>query len=117
MVDGNIYVSGVESLLKREVAEEVRVKVSYLHMIAKEVGVREEYVDVDDGSSLKVLVKRLAEKHEDGFSKYIYSIKEDEVKRHALILLNGNIIRGRDVERVTLREGDSVFFGVAAAGG
>lgn len=95
----------------------MKVKVSYLHIIAREVGVREEEVEVEGGASLKELLSRLAERHGEAFKKYIYDNDEGKVKGYAIIIVNGKIVQRGKVEDVKLAEGDRVFFGIGAAGG
>jgi len=95
----------------------LRVKVSFIHIISKEVGVREEEVEVEGNASLKKLLALLAGKHGEAFKKYVYDSDKDEVKGYAIITVNGKIIQRGSIESVKLAEGDRVFFGIGAAGG
>ncbi|MBS7288274.1 MAG: MoaD/ThiS family protein [Candidatus Freyarchaeota archaeon] len=95
----------------------LKVNVSYLHIIAKEIGVKEEEVEVEGDVSLKELLSRLAERHGAAFKKYIYDNDEGKIKGYAIIIVNGKIIQRGKVEDVRLTEGDHVFFGIGAAGG
>jgi len=95
----------------------LRVKVSYIHIIAREIGVKEEEVEVEGNMNLKELLGLLTERHGEAFKKYVYDSDKGEVRGYAIITVNGKIIQRRNVEGVKLAEGDRVFFGIGAAGG
>lgn len=107
----------MEDCLWREGAGEVKVKVAFIHVIAKEVGVREEEVEVEGGASLKDLLDLLARRHGEAFKKYVYDSDKGEVKGFAIVAVNGNVVQRSKVGEVRLSEGDRVFFGMGAGGG
>ncbi|MEM4447621.1 MAG: MoaD/ThiS family protein [Nitrososphaerota archaeon] len=96
---------------------EVKVKVAFIHVIAKEVGVREEEVEVEGGASLKDLLDLLVRRHGEAFKKYVYDSDKGEVRGYAIVTVNGNVVQRSRVRDVKLNEGDRVFFGIGAGGG
>jgi molybdopterin synthase sulfur carrier subunit len=96
----------------------VEVKVEYLGHIRNIIGsVREEEVEIRDGSSVADLLMVLSEKYGDPFKKAVYEKSGTDVKSNYIITVNGyllNQLKGLETE---LKNNDHVTLLPIVSGG
>jgi len=96
----------------------VKVKVEYLGHIRTIIGsVREEEVEIRDGSSVADLLMVLSEKYGDPFKKAVYEKSGTDVKSNYIITVNGyllNQLKGLETE---LKNNDHVTLLPIVSGG
>ena len=96
----------------------MKVKVEYLGHIRTIIGsVREEEVEIRDGSSVAGLLMVLSEKYGDPFKKAVYEKSGTDVKSNYIITVNGyllNQLKGLETE---LKNNDHVTLLPIVSGG
>jgi len=84
-----------------------------LHATFREtVGEREISEEIDSGSTLEDLIKKLARRYREPFDDIISS--EREISREVVVMVNGKSVRKTNV---VLRDGDVVMITVPFGGG
>lgn len=90
-----------------------RVTILLSAMFKEAAGKREVIRELDEGSTLKVLLERLARDYGKDFSQ-ILDPSTGEVVTDALVMVNGQSMRKTDVQ---IRDGDIVMISVPIGGG
>ncbi len=93
----------------------IRVRVSYASPLIRELaGVESEEVEVERGSTLRELVRRLAEVHGERLLTALLDDAGRELRVGVLALVNGVPVRSAGTG---IEEGDEVVFAIVADGG
>ena len=93
----------------------MRVKVLYYATFRQITGIKEEDVEMKDGSKIRDLLFFLFQKYGEDFKSNV--MENEKIRSAVKILLNGrdiDFIKGLDTE---LKPGDSVYFFPSIAGG
>lgn len=91
----------------------MRVTVLLSAMFKEAAGKREVIKELHDGSSLKVLLDKLAHEYGRDFNQIIDQ-STGQVTTDALVMLNGQSMRKTDVQ---IKDGDVVMISVPIGGG
>jgi len=96
----------------------VEVKVEYLGHIRNIIGsVREEEVEIRDGSSVADLLMVLSEKYGDPFKKAVYEKSGTDVKSNYIITVNGYLLNQLKGLETKLKNNDHVTLLPIVSGG
>ena len=93
----------------------MRVKVLYYATFRQITGIKEEDVEMKDGSKIRDLLFFLFQKYGEDFKSNV--MENEKIRSAVKILLNGrdiDFLKGLDTE---LKTGDSVYFFPSIAGG
>jgi molybdopterin synthase sulfur carrier subunit len=96
----------------------LKVKVEYLGHVRNIIGsVREEEVDIRDGSSVANLLVVLSEKYGDSFKKAVYEKSGTDVKSNYIITVNGYLLNQLKGLETKLKNNDQVTLLPIVSGG
>ena len=96
----------------------MKVKVEYLGHVRNIIGsVREEEVDIRDGSSVANLLVVLSEKYGDSFKKAVYEKSGTDVKSNYIITVNGYLLNQLKGLETKLKNNDNVTLLPIVSGG
>lgn len=96
----------------------MKVKVEYLGHVRNIIGsVREEEVDIRDGSSVANLLVVLSEKYGDSFKKAVYEKSGTDVKSNYIITVNGYLLNQLKGLETKLKNNDQVTLLPIVSGG
>jgi len=96
----------------------VEVKVEYLGHIRNIIGsVREEEVEIRDGSSVADLLMVLSEKYGEPFKKAVYEKSGPDVKSNYIITVNGYLLNQLKGLKTKLKNNDHVTVLPIVSGG
>ncbi|MEM2105972.1 MAG: MoaD/ThiS family protein [Candidatus Bathyarchaeia archaeon] len=96
----------------------MKVKVEYVGHIKNIIGsVREEEVEISDGSSVADLLMALSEKYGDSFKKAIYDRMGTDVKSNYIVTVNGYLLNQLKGIETKLKNGDHVVLLPIVSGG
>ena len=90
-----------------------RVKVKYLNVYYSITRKKEEFIEFDDGLTLRDLIDRVSRNYKPEFRDSILD-KENKLRPHAWILVNRK--QAKDLEK-ELRDGEMVVFSLPIVGG
>jgi len=90
-----------------------RIKVKYLNVYYSITHKKEEFVEFDNGLTLRELLEKLAQSYKPEFRDAILD-GENKLKPHAWILVNG--VLEKDLAR-KLKDGEVVVFSLPIVGG
>ena len=96
----------------------MEVKVEYLGHIRNIIGsVREEEVEIREGSSVANLLMVLSEKYGDPFKKAVYEKSGTDVKSNYIITVNGYLLNQLKELETKLKNNDHVTLLPIVSGG
>lgn len=96
----------------------MKVKVEYVGHIKNIIGsVREEEVEISDGSSVADLLMALSEKYGETFKKAIYERTGTDVKSNYIVTVNGYLLNQLKGVETKLKNGDHVVLLPIVSGG
>lgn len=96
----------------------MKVKVEYLGHIRNLIGsVRQEEVEIKEGSSVTDLLMMLSEKYGEPFRKAIYETKGADVKSNFIVTVNGYLLNQLKGVETKLKNEDHVVLSPVVSGG
>ncbi|MGQ9720495.1 MAG: MoaD/ThiS family protein [Candidatus Jordarchaeum sp.] len=94
----------------------MRLKIRYLSIIRSDLGIKREEIEIPEKTSLLDVFGILTERHGEKFSKFLYDPINQTIKRGALVIINGEIVRRSNMDS-KIPEDAELVIGVMAAGG
>ena len=94
----------------------MRIKIRYLNIVGHTLGKKREEVEIPEKTGLVDLFEILTEKYGEKFSRFLFAPDTRTIKRHALIIINGIIVRNPSTVS-DIPENAELAIGVMAAGG
>ncbi|WXG41832.1 MAG: MoaD/ThiS family protein [Candidatus Freyarchaeum deiterrae] len=94
----------------------MKLKIRYLNIIGSALGKTTEEIEIPDKTSVEDLFGILAERYGEKFSRFLYDPINRTIKRHALVIINGEMIRDSNTV-LEVPEDTELAIGVIAAGG
>lgn len=94
----------------------MKLKIRYLSIIRSNLEIKGEEIEVPEKTSLVDLFGILTERHGEKFSKFLYDPINRTIKRYALVIINGKIVRRSNTD-LTIPEDAEMVIGVMSAGG
>lgn len=95
----------------------MKIKVEYLGFIKNMLKKRTEDIKMDDGSSLRELMRELTQLHGSSFKKEVFDPKEKEVKQGFVVTINGVLIGQLQGLETKLRDEDHIILMSLMSGG
>lgn len=95
----------------------MKVKVHYLGYIRNLLRQKEEEFELEKGTSLSVLLDRLAGIYGEPFKKEVFELGLKDVKMGFVVTVNGVLIGQLDGVETKLKEGDNVILMSLMSGG
>ncbi|MEM3577921.1 MAG: MoaD/ThiS family protein [Candidatus Bathyarchaeia archaeon] len=96
----------------------MKVKVEYVGHIKNVIGsMREEEIEISDGSSVADLLMALSEKYGEAFKKAIYERMGTDVKSNYIVTVNGYLLNQLKGIETKLKNGDHVVLLPIVSGG
>ncbi len=94
----------------------MKLKIRYLTIIGSNLGIKREEIEIPEKTSVVDLFGILTERHGKKFSKFLYDPINRTIKRYALVIINGEIIRKPNTA-LKIPEDAELVIGVMVAGG
>lgn len=95
----------------------MKIKVKFFALVRELTGKREETVEVDDGSTVRTLLDRLAEEYGAKFQEYLFDPGSTKPRGYLQFLVDGrNIVLMQGLDTV-LKEGNSLAILPPVGGG
>jgi len=84
----------------------IKVEVEFVGLLREITGQHQLTLDLEDGATLKDVVKKLADKYGKDFAARI--LEGDGISGDALVIINGRSIRTADASSIPMRSGDNL---------
>lgn len=94
----------------------MKLKIRYLNIIGTTLGKKYEEIEVPEKTSIGDLFGILTEKYGEKFSKFLYDPVNRTIKRYALVIISGEIVRNPNTI-LDLPEDTELAIGIMATGG
>ena len=96
----------------------MKVKVEYLGHIRNVIGcVKEEEVEIKEGSLITDLLMVLSEKYREPFKKAVYEPRCGDVKSNFMVTINGYLLNQLNGVKTKLKNGDHIVLMPIVSGG
>jgi molybdopterin converting factor small subunit len=96
----------------------LKVAVDYLGSVKQSLGLKQaELIELKDDASVLDLLRLLAEKHGDPFTKSVYEPDAADLKPYYILAINGLLTNQLNDMETKLKDGDRLIFMPVVSGG
>ncbi|MCJ7505910.1 MoaD/ThiS family protein [Candidatus Bathyarchaeota archaeon] len=107
----------LEKISRRPKRSEMRVNVKYFATLREVIGIREEQIELQENSTTRDLLGRLAERHGPRFKYLVTEMTTGVLRADMLFLVDGTSMNDLQELETRLTDGCTVAFVPAVGGG